>query len=197
MLQINDLEVIRNKRIVIRVPEMMLPESTINALVGQEGTGKSLFVRTIHGLYSSYRGIIDFQNINKHRIDSYLLSREVNLLSDKSVNDNLRLASKYRFDSISEYVIIADLENDLERLVQELTYSKKKFLELAIACGMNPCLLIIDDFDKCFNPKELSLVGQILSKYKSEGGCLLLTSRLKIPEMDFTFVIDEDGVVKL
>ncbi len=197
MLQVNDLEVISNKRVVLRLPEMLLPDATINALVGPEFAGKSLLARTLHGLYRDYRGLIDFQNIDKMRIDTYLLTNEVHLLSEKSINENIFFSGKLKRESILDYAMLAELENDLERLVSELALRKKKLLELAIACGMYPSLLIIDDFDQCFTKDDLTLVGKILSKYKSDGGTVLLTSRLRIPEMDFTYIIDEEGVVQI
>ncbi len=195
MLQINDLEVIRNKRVVVRVPEMILPEASINAIVGGQRKGKSLLTRTIHGIYRDYKGMIDFQNLDKLKSDSYLLTKEIILLRDKSVSFNLSYGSKKQLDTIYDYAFMADLENELQITVQDLSTTKQRLVELAIACGFNPSLLIIDDFDKCYSHENLAIVGKLLSKYKSEGGSVLLTSSLKVPEMDNTFTINEDGVV--
>lgn len=197
MLQINDLEVVKNKRIVLRVPQMVLPESSINALIGGEKTGKSLLAATIHGFYTDYRGIIDFQNINKKKINSYLLTNEVVLLKNKSVNDNFCLSTKDKLESINEYVLLAGLESDLDSIIDDLPYAKNKLVELSIACGLQPQVIIIDDFDKAYTSSYLLIAGKMLFKYKSEGGTVLLTSTLKIPEMDNIYSIDSDGVVKI
>ena len=197
MLQINELDIINEKRILIRVPDLILAESSINALIGEEKSGKSLLARTIHGLYPNYRGIIDFHNLSKRKPDSYLLTKEVHLLQEKTTNENLAYMSKDHQESISEYSLLAELENDLERTITELPYYKQKLVELAIACGINPILLIIDDFDKCFTNLNLIQAGKMLSTFKNHGGSVLLTSNLKIPDMDSIYIINDGSVVKL
>jgi len=197
MLQINDLEIIKNKRIILEVAEMSLDSTSINAVTGQEKSGKSLLTRTIHGLYPQYRGIIDFHNLGNNINTSYLITKDVILLIDKTISENLSYHSKENLESIREYSFLAGLENDLERNINELTYSKQKLVELSIACGVNPQLLIIDDFDKCFISQNLILAGKLLSKFKTDGGIVLLTSILKIPEMDSVYEIRNGRVVKV
>ncbi len=197
MLQINDLEIIKEKRIIFRVAELKLESSTINALYGEEKSGKSLLTRTIHGLYSNFRGIIDFYNISNSKINSYLITKDVHLLQNESVNDNFSFNAKENLESIREYSFIAGLENDLERKISELPLFKQKLVELSIGCGLKPALLIIDDFDKCFTANNLTLSGKLLSKFKVDNGTVLLTSRLKIPEMDSVYEIDDSKVVQL
>jgi len=197
MIQINDLEIIKNKRKILEILAMNLNDASINALVGEEKSGKSLLASTIHGLYSNYQGIIDFHNLNKRKKNSYLIVKDVLLLSDKTASDNFSFPTKEYFEAIREYSFLAGLENDLERKVSELPYSKQKLIELSIGCGINPQLLIIDDFDLCFTNQSLALVGLLLSKFKTDGGIVLLTSSLNIPEMDSSFSINNGKVVKL
>lgn len=197
MLQINDLEVIKDKRVLLRVEEMNLEESSINALYGSEKSGKSLLTRAIHGTYHDYRGIVDFHNSNKDSRNSYLISQAVLLLQTKSVHDNLSYKANTQEELIREYSLLAGLENDLELMVRDLTFEKHKMVELAIACGLNPKLLLIDDFDKCFTNQNLVLAGKLLSKYKIYGGIVLLTSKLRIPEADSAYEIQNYRVVKI
>jgi ABC-type transport system involved in cytochrome c biogenesis ATPase subunit len=197
MLQINDLEIIKNKRRILEASEISLASSSINAVTGEEKSGKSILTRTIHGLYSDYRGIIDFHNFDKHKSNSYLITKEVILLFHNTISENLAFYAKQHLDSIGEYSLLAGLENDLERNISDLSYSKQKLVELAIGCGVNPQLLIIDDFDKCFTSLNLILAGKLLSKFKADGGIVLLTSILKIPEMDSVFEIINGRVVQI
>lgn len=197
MLQINDLEIINNKRRILEAREISLVSSSINAVIGEEKSGKSILTRTIHGLYSDYRGIIEFHNYDKNKNNSYLITKEVILLGTKTISENLSYNTKHHLDSIGEYSLLAGLENDLERNINDLPYSKQKLVELVIACGMNPLVLIIDDFDKCFTSQNLMLAGKLLTKFKADGGIVLLTSMLKIPEMDAVFEINDGQVVKI
>lgn len=197
MLQINDLEIIKNQRRILEVAEMVLNDSSINALIGEEKSGKSLLTRTIHGLYPDYSGYIDFNSFDKSRINSYLITKDVILLKNKTISENLYFQSKKYSEEISDYSFLAGLENDLERKIKELPYYKQKLVELTIACGVNPLLLIIDDFDKSFTTQNLVLAGKLLSKFKSDGGVVLLTSILKIPEMDAVYEINSGDVVKI
>jgi len=196
MLQVNDLEIIKNKRIILEVPELTLESSTINALVGEEKSGKSLLTRVIHGLYPDYRGVIEFHNYDKDKCNSYLITKDVILLTKATISDNFALCSKQQYELISEYSNLAGLENDIERDITDLPYYKQKLVELVIACGVNPLILIIDDFDKYFGAQSLILAGKVLSKYKTDGGIVLLTSNLKIPEMDSTYKIENSKGLK-
>lgn len=194
MLQINDLEIVMDKRIVLRVPEMSLKTTSINAIYGEEKSGKSLFAKTIHGLYQNYRGNIDFFNLSKTKPNSYLLTDEILLLQNETVHQNLSYRSKQHFESIREYSSLAGLESYLEIMVKNLTKDKQRLVELSIACGFYPEVLIIDDFDKSFRDLNLIEAGKLLSKFKSEGGTVLLTSKLKIPEVDSSFEIIDGKV---
>lgn len=194
MLQINDLEIIMNKRVVLRIPEITLKSTSINALYGEEKSGKTLLVNTIHGLYPNYRGSIDFFSMKRQNNNSYLITKDVHLLKKLSVEDNLAYKSKEFIDSIRDYSLLAGLENDLEYKIYQLPIYKQKLVELTIACGLNPELLIIDDFDKSFTSQNLVIAGKLLSKYKNDGGTVLLTSNLKIPEMDSSYEINNGKV---
>lgn len=189
MLQVNGLEIVKDKMIILRISEMTLSSSSINALYGEEKSGKSLLSRTLHGLYSNYRGHLDFFASSKQKNNSYLITKDVHLLQHKSVRDNLNFCAKDHFEAIREYSFLADLDNDLDYKIYNLPLHKQKLVELSIACGFNPELLIIDDFDKSFTKQGLSLAGKLLTKFKADGGTALLTSTLKIPEMDSSFEI--------
>ena len=94
-------------------------------------------------------------------------------------------------------MLFRSLEKMIDFKVETLCVNMQRLVELVIACGLNPLLLIIDDFDKCYSASILPLVGKILMKYKANGGCALLTSQKRIPAIDSSYSIENGTVVKL
>ncbi|MFA7057785.1 MAG: ATP-binding cassette domain-containing protein [Candidatus Cloacimonadales bacterium] len=197
MIQINDLEIIKANRILLKVNEMTLEDSSLNVVYGGEKSGKSLLTNTLHGFHLTYRGLIDFNNHTKQKAITYLLNKDIHLLSKSTVYDNYLGDSKKYLEAIGEYSFIADLEKNLETKVEDLTDDKQRLVELVIACGLNPLLLLIDDFDQCYSPTILPIVGKILMKYKTNSGCVLFTSQKKIPDLDASYSIENGEVIKL
>lgn len=197
MIQINDLEIIKANRILLKVSEMNLENSSLNAVYGEEGTGKSLLANTLHGFHRNYRGLLDFNNSTKQKIVTYLLTKDIHLLTKDRLYDNYLGNDKSYLDSIMEYASLAELEKAMDTKIEALSVDNQRLVELVIACGLNPLLLIIDDFDKCYSTETLPLVGKILTKYKVNGGSALLTSQKRIPDVDSSYSIEDGVVVKL
>ena len=197
MIQINDLEIIKANRILLKINEMTLANSSLNVVYGGEKSGKSLLANTLHGFHLNYRGLIDFNNHAKQKVVTYLLSSDILLLTQSTVHDNYLGNDNKYLEAIREYSFMADLEGDIETKVADLCIDKQRLVELVIACGLNPLLLIIDDFDKCYSPTILPLVGKILMQYKTNNGCVLLTSQKKIPDIASCYAIENSVVVKL
>lgn len=197
MIQINDLEIIKANRILLKVSEMNLENSSLNAVYGEEGTGKSLLANTLHGFHPNYRGLLDFNNSTKQKIVTYLLTKDIHLLTKDRLYDNYLGNDKSYLDSIMEYASLAELEKAMDTKIEALSVDNQRLVELVIACGLNPLLLIIDDFDKCYSTETLPLVGKILMKYKVNGGSALLTSQKRIPDVDSSYSIEDGVVVKL
>lgn len=197
MIQVNDLEIIKANRILLRVSEMNLENSSLNAVYGEEGAGKSLLAKTLHGFHTNYRGLLDFNNSTKQKIITYLLTKDIHLLTKGRVYDNYLGNDKSYLDSIMEYASLAELGKAIDTKIEALSVDKQRLVELVIACGLNPLLLIIDDFDKCYSTEVLPRVGKILTKYKVNGGCALLTSQKRIPDIDSSYSIEGGVVVKL
>ena len=51
MIQINDLEIIKANRILLKINEMTLANSSLNVVYGGEKSGKSLLANTLHGFH--------------------------------------------------------------------------------------------------------------------------------------------------
>lgn len=197
MFKLNDFKINRAKRVVLSVDEMAVDSGKIAALYGPSNRGKSILLRTIHGLYGQYSGDIELiEGSFLQTVPTYLITAKVNLLSERSVLENLKFMNKENFDITSSFADLTDLTSDYSRKVSELSFNKKKLLELVIACGVNPILLLIDDFDKMFTKESLQTVGKLLIKYKDDGGTILLSSSLTIPDVDASFFIEDGKVVQ-
>jgi branched-chain amino acid transport system ATP-binding protein len=147
-----------------------IAEGQLKAIIGPNGAGKTTLFNVITGLFPPETGVIRFRGKNvtgakPHVLSAMGLARSFqinNFFLNLSVEENVRLAVQSRLkhrtaivrnplssnhvresiEEIVEWVGLSDLRNELS---QNLSYGDQRKLEIALALGTNPSLLMLDE----------------------------------------------------
>lgn len=93
------------EKMVIKEINLTIEKGEKIAIVGENGSGKSTFVKILLGLYSDYDGDIYINGINRRKINNYSFQKHVS-----AVFQNF---TKYQF-SINENITFGDIEKQID-----------------------------------------------------------------------------------
>ncbi len=167
----------------------------IHALVGENGAGKSTFVKIIGGIYKPDTGTIYLNEspitfndpASSQKAGISIIHQELSLALDLTVAENIFLGREMisQFKLINDRKMIAQTRDLLKRLdttidptitVRYLRYGQRQIVEIAKALGQNARLLILDEPTSSLTPHEADNLFNILRKLKKEGVSILYIS---------------------
>ena len=102
LIEINDLQVKRNERVVLDVPHLSIPRGETLTVVGPNGAGKSTLLLALAHLIRPTRGEIRFDGVPLRELDELDYRRKISfvfqspLLMDMTVEQNVALGLKFR-----------------------------------------------------------------------------------------------------
>ena len=173
-----------------------IAKGEIHALLGENGAGKSTFVKIIYGLLKPDSGQIYWKNkvidINgpKHARDLGIgmVFQHFSLFDSLTVLENISLA-------ISDSEVTADLEKRIEKLSSEyglkidphsrvfnLSVGEQQRVEIIRCLLQDPELLIMDEPTSVLTPQEIAKLFEVLEKL-SNNGCSILFITHKLEEV--------------
>ena len=173
-----------------------ITKGEIHALLGENGAGKSTFVKIIYGLLKPDSGQIYWKNkvidINgpKHARDLGIgmVFQHFSLFDSLTVLENISLA-------ISDSEVTADLEKRIEKLSSEyglkidphsrvfnLSVGEQQRVEIIRCLLQDPELLIMDEPTSVLTPQEIAKLFEVLEKLSSNG-CSILFITHKLEEV--------------
>jgi len=170
----------------------------IHALAGENGAGKSTFVKILAGAYAPDSGTITVGERSCSRLTPELareagiavVHQEFNLLPDLSVAENVFLGSlpPARWRTVSPKAAVAQTTEILRRLgshldprrqVIELTVAEQQLVEVAKALALGARSIIMDEPSTVLSPEELEVLYGVLRRLRSEGcGVIYISHRL-------------------
>lgn len=170
----------------------------IHALAGENGAGKSTFVKILAGAYAPDTGTITVGEKSYPRLTPELareagiavVHQEFNLLPDLSVAENVFLGSlpsgpwrtvfpKAAIAQTAE--ILGRLGSDLDprRQVIELTVAEQQLVEVAKALAVGARSIIMDEPSTVLSPEELNVLYGVLRRLRADGcGVIYISHRL-------------------
>jgi tungstate transport system ATP-binding protein len=158
ILELKEILVQRNKKLVLSVPYFGLSEGETLAVIGPNGAGKSTLMLVIAQLLKLEQGKIYFQGKLLRSKDGLNFRRKIGLvlqdplLLDGTVFDNI--ATGMRFRGISRAEISSQIDKWLERLgishlrdrsSHQLSGGEAQRVSLARAFAINPDILLLDE----------------------------------------------------
>ncbi len=170
----------------------------IHGLAGENGAGKSTFVKLLAGVYRPDAGELWVNGIAHDALTPSMarnsgiavVHQELNLLPDLSISENVFLGAlpSGRMGTISiaraqqrTSEILQRLGSDLDprRLVGGLTIAQQQFVEIAKALAVDARIIVLDEPSSVLSGEELVVLHAVVRRLREEGrGLIYISHRL-------------------
>ncbi len=204
ILQVTDVGVNFGGIKALKNASFQVQQDEICGLIGPNGAGKTTLFNTVSGLVPIDTGQIHFQgrridNMAPHRIISTGICRtfqNVGLYPDMTVLQNVQLGGHYGSqagflatalglprarreerelrDRAMKHLADIGLESFAQRRTGDLPYGTLKRIEIARALMSSPKLLMLDEPAGGLSHGEVSELGAMLRRLRTESGMTLL-----------------------
>jgi ABC-type sugar transport system ATPase subunit len=177
-----------------------VPPGEIHGLVGENGAGKSTFMRVLAGVIKQDTGdvVVDGKRLEpgdtREALESgiSLVHQELSLIPEMTVAENILLGStptragfvkageqkKIAADALDEIGVTVDLDE----LIGRLSVSVRQFVEIARAIARDPRVLILDEPTATLTPTETDHLLDMLERLAERGLAIIYISH-RIPEI--------------
>ena len=199
---------------VLRDVNFTLEPGEVHAVVGENGAGKSTFVKILSGVYTPTYGEIYLDDkkvqistpISAQKNGISLIHQEPQSFSHLSVAENIFMGhmegnnfARVRWKDINkksnEILDSIGLKIDPKIIMEGLSIADQQMIEIAGALSKNSKVLIMDEPTSPLTPNEVGKLFEIVNKLKSNGMAIIFIShRLEeIREISDRVTIFRDG----
>jgi len=194
ILELREITKIYPGVVALDTVSLKFKPGSVHAIVGENGAGKSTFIKIITGAVQSDQGALFFdgEHIRHNSPEKAIelgisaIYQELNLLPHLSVAENI-FYNRYKtraglidFKDLEEraYQIICRLGVDIDprALVKDLSIGYQQLVEIAKSLSKNVKVLIMDEPSAALTDTELAHVFRIVEKLKQEGVAILYIS---------------------
>jgi len=197
MLELTDVQKSFDGFMAVRDARLAVEKGAVAAVIGPNGAGKTTLFNLITGQLTPDRGEIRFKGesiagLSAHAVCRRGISRSfqvVNIFHRMTVFENVqtavlsrrrmgfRLFSPARSLAREETMAILEsvgLSDKAERVCGQLAHGDQKVLEMAIALGNRPELLILDEPTAGMSADETSVALDLMRRLSGEMGLTIL-----------------------
>ena len=182
MIRVDSLKKMFNDSVVLNNIDTVFEKGKTNLIIGQSGSGKTVLLKCILGLFEIEKGKIIFDNMvlakmaskkrSRLRQDMGMVFQGSALFDSMNVIENVMFPMKMftdkSIDEISERANIAikrvNLINSNSKLPSELSGGMKKRVAIARAIVMNPKYLFCDEPNSGLDPKTSILIDNLINE---------------------------------
>jgi branched-chain amino acid transport system ATP-binding protein len=195
--------------------KLTVGKGEIVAVIGPNGAGKTTLFNLITGALKRDRGKIIFKGEDISEFPPYEICRKgisrsyqiVNVFPRLAVFKNVQVAvlsqqrKSHRLFQPAKNMLVTETDNILEsvglldkahRIAGSLSHGDQKILEMAIALGNEPELLILDEPTAGMSPEETSATMELIKRLARMRGLTILFCE---HDMDIVFSIAESIMV--
>ncbi|MGA2639329.1 MAG: sugar ABC transporter ATP-binding protein [Spirochaetia bacterium] len=193
-----------------------IKRNTIHCIIGENGSGKSTFIKILTGVVNKTKGDIilndkpfdpkSVKDAKNHGIVA--IYQELNVVNDLTVEENLTLGrEKHKFgmiqkdDSLDKMLsILKELDKTvkLNMMVGELSTAQKQIIEIVKAVSIDCKVLVMDEPTASLSEEETSKIFEVVKKLKENGMTVIYISH-KLSEVfeigDFVTVLRDGKII--
>jgi tungstate transport system ATP-binding protein len=183
-LSVEGLTLIQDGSLLLEDISFRLSKGPISVVLGANGAGKTLLLKTCHGLLAPSRGRVAWRESDWNLIRirqamvfqrSVLLRRSVFANIDYALT--LRgLAKKERLERVDQCLHLTGLDSLRERPARVLSGGEQQRLALARAWAVGPEVLFMDEPTANIDPPATAWIEQLIGRFADEGVKIVMTT---------------------
>ncbi|MBQ2409100.1 MAG: ATP-binding cassette domain-containing protein [Bacilli bacterium] len=156
----------------------------IYGITGHNGSGKSVLLKIITGLYFPSSGTVLFNDINIHKKKIFLpnaraLIDKPNFISELTGKENLdillNIEKKYKYEDIEFYLKELNLFNYMDLKYCKYSFGMKQKLGIIQVLMEEPDIIILDEPFNGVDKKATEKIKKILIDLRKKGKLILVT----------------------
>jgi len=190
MLGIHDVHTYYGDSYILQGISLEVKDSSVVALLGRNGMGKTTTIRTIIGFTPPRRGTIRFNDMEIHDLKPHKIARlgiglvpqGRQIFPSLSVIENLTMAARatersgaWNLEKIYDLFPILKTRAKLKGTL--LSGGEQQMLTIGRALMTNPALLLMDEPSEGLAPIIVQQIGQIIGQLKESGISILLVEQ--------------------
>lgn len=176
------------------------------AIVGQNGAGKTTFVKLLKGLLKPVKGDVWIKEFNTKNSSVAQLSKIIGLVfqnpsdqifKSKVIDEvmfgpmNIFKDKHYSHQKSIEALKLVGLDKKLDHHPYDLTLSERKLLCIASVLAMDPEIIILDEPTIAQDRYSIKRIGEIIKELAKKGKVILTITH----DMDFVYENFERTVI--
>jgi len=184
---------------------LAIEEGTIHAIIGPNGAGKTTFFNLLSGFITPTAGTICFKGRDITGMDPPRVARlgmvrsfQINsIFTHLTVLDNVKVSLESKTELPSrfwlpgsamnllepralELLAAVGLERERDLLAVQLSYGRKRALELAISLAQEPELLLLDEPTAGMGTEDIGRISQLIGRVAKGRTVVLVEHNLSV-----------------
>ena len=186
--------------------DFTLMSGQIHALIGENGAGKSTFIKVLAGIHDPDAGTLDTVSASDGRPAVAFIHQDLGLIPDMSVAENVLLGSDYphRHGLIDWHAVHRLAKESLSRVgatfdpnitVDQLAIADRALVAIARAVRLKARILVLDEPTATLPGNDVHKLFEVLKQLKADGiGMIYVSHRLReVLEIADVVTVVRDG----
>ena len=209
MIEVKNIYKSFNKTKVLNKIDTVFYRGKTNLIIGQSGSGKTVLLKCLLGLYEVNSGEILYDGVSSKNIginEKLEISRQMGMVFQGSaLFDSMNVLENVRFplDMLTEideneknkralkFIERVNLKDAIEKLPSELSGGMQKRVAIARAIVMNPKYLFCDEPNSGLDPKTAIVIDKLIQEITKEYN---ITTIINSHDMNSVIEIGENIV---
>jgi tungstate transport system ATP-binding protein len=197
-IELKGVIVKRDGRIILDIPQAIIPTDRICACIGPNGAGKTTFLKLIDGLIRPDSGTVTHSSglikssLVLHHTPMIKASARTNISMVKDSDSSIHSLA---IDVVMEQIGLSHLANSP---AHKLSAGERQKLCLGRAILQKPNLILLDEPTANLDPNTTEQVEEIIRQFKSQGSDVIFTSHqlAQVQRIAEYIIFIDDGQIK-
>jgi len=174
-IELKDITVKSNGRIILSIPHAIIPADRITACVGPNGAGKTTLLKLLDGLIKPDTGTVSYSFANKtalvlHHTPMIKASTTTNISMVRDADSKINAAE------IQQVIERVGLEKLASAPAHKLSAGERQKLCLARAILQKPNLVLLDEPTANLDPNTTEQVEEIIRQFEAQDTNVIFSS---------------------